>query len=149
MKKIPCQVVGIAGIYALLVTFNLTYALCHPYALALEEKEMSKHLLIMLLISGLLVLPAFATEEKLQAGMVNPGYEEKPPWFKDSFLDIREDVAETAASGKRLILYFYQDGCPYCTKLLKDNFGNREIAQKTQQHFEVIAINMWGDREVT
>jgi thioredoxin-related protein len=88
-------------------------------------------------------------EEKLQAGMVNPGYEEKPPWFKDSFLDIREDLEEATTVGKRLILYFYQDGCPYCTKLLKDNFGNREIAHKTQQHFEVIAINMWGDREVT
>ncbi len=110
---------------------------------------MFKHLLITLCISAFLMIPALAAEEKLQAGMVNPGYEEKPSWFKDSFLDIREDVAEATASGKRLILYFYQDGCPYCSKLLKDNFGNREIAQKTQRYFEVIAINMWGDREVT
>ena len=73
----------------------------------------------------------------------------KPPWFKDSFLDIREDLEEATTVGKRLILCFYQDGCRYCTRLLKNNFGNREIAQKTQQHFEVIAINMWGDREVT
>lgn len=86
---------------------------------------------------------------QLQKGMVNPGYQEKPAWFKASFLDIREDIAEAAADGKRLLLYFYQDGCPYCAKLLNDNFGNRAIAEKTQQSFEVIAINMWGDREVT
>jgi len=83
------------------------------------------------------------------SGGVNPGYEEKPAWFKESFLDIREDIAEADESGKRVMLYFYQDGCPYCAKLLKDNFGNRAIAQKTQQSFDVIAINMWGDREVT
>ena len=81
--------------------------------------------------------------------MVNPGYQDKPAWFKASFLDIREDIAEATADGKRLLLYFYQDGCPYCAKLSNGNFGNRAIAEKTQQSFEVIAINMWGDREVT
>jgi len=87
--------------------------------------------------------------EGLDEGLVNPGYEEKPAWFKESFLDIREDLAEAAAEGKRLLLYFYQDGCPYCTKLLKDNFADQSIAHKTRQGFDVIAINMWGDREVT
>ena len=98
------------------------------------------------------VLPLFAqaaTEGQLQAGFVNPGYHEKPAWFKESFLDLREDIDEAAGEGKRVMLYFYQDGCPYCEKLLKDNFGNRAISEKTQQGFDVIAINMWGDREVT
>ncbi len=87
--------------------------------------------------------------EALGEGMVNPGYEEKPDWFKLSFLDLREDVREASAAGKRVLLYFYQDGCPYCAKLLRDNFGQREIAEKTRSHFDVIAINMWGGREVT
>jgi thioredoxin-related protein len=91
---------------------------------------------------------AQAADESLEQGMVNPGYHEKPSWFKESFLDIREDVSEASDANKRVILYFYQDGCPYCDKLLKDNFADRDIAQKTQKHFEVIAINMWGDREV-
>ena len=85
----------------------------------------------------------------LDKGMVNPGYEEKPDWFKLSFLDIREDVEEAAAEGKRVLLYFYQDGCPYCAKLLRDNFSQRIITEKTKKHFDVIAINMWGDKEVT
>jgi len=91
--------------------------------------------------------PAGAQEE-LKEGMENPGYAEKPKWFKSSFLDIREDIEEAAAEGKRVVLYFYQDGCPYCKKLLEDNYGNREIAEYSQVKFDTIAINMWGDREV-
>ncbi|MGD2117298.1 MAG: thioredoxin fold domain-containing protein [Chromatiales bacterium] len=94
-------------------------------------------------------LLAEQVDESLGAGMVNPGYHDKPGWFKESFLDIREDTQEAAGQGKRLMLYFYQDGCPYCAKLLQDNFGDQNIAATTQQYFDVIAINMWGDREVT
>jgi thioredoxin-related protein len=86
--------------------------------------------------------------DSLSEGMVNPGYHEKPSWFKESFLDIRDDIEEAAALNKRVLLYFYQDGCPYCGKLLQDNFADREISDYSQKHFDVIAINMWGDREV-
>ena len=47
------------------------------------------------------------------------------------------------------MVYYYQDGCPYCKKLLQDNFAQREIAHKTQTYFDVVAINLWGDQEVT
>lgn len=82
-------------------------------------------------------------------GGVNPGYIEPPSWFKASFLDLAEDVAEAQEAGKRVLLYFHQDGCPYCKKLVEQNFGQRRITEKTQKGFEVIAINMWGDKEVT
>ncbi|UCF76714.1 MAG: thioredoxin fold domain-containing protein [Betaproteobacteria bacterium] len=72
-----------------------------------------------------------------------------PRWFKETFLDFREDIAEAAAAGKRLMVYFGQDGCPYCKRLMQVNFGQRDIADKTRQHFNALAINMWGDREVT
>ncbi|NNJ92859.1 MAG: thioredoxin fold domain-containing protein [Gammaproteobacteria bacterium] len=102
-------------------------------------------LLIMLLSFSLF---SAESQEKLSEGMVNPGYHEKPSWFKESFLDIREDIEEATAENKRVLLYFYQDGCPYCGKLLRDNFADREIAAYSQEKFDVIAINMWGDREV-
>ena len=92
---------------------------------------------------------AYAAEDKLGEGMVNPGYHDKPLWFKESFLDIREDINEATDTNKRVLLYFYQDGCPYCGKMLKDNFGDQRIADYSQRYFDVIAINMWGDREVT
>jgi thioredoxin-related protein len=62
----------------------------------------------------------------LDAGMVNPGYAEKPDWFVNSFLDIREDIGDAAAEGKRVLLYFYQDGCPYCKKLLDTNLALKD-----------------------
>jgi thioredoxin-related protein len=89
------------------------------------------------------------TDPSLAEGMVNPGYEEKPEWFANSFLDIRADIQEAAAGNKRLLLYFYQDGCPYCKKLLDTNFALADTVKRTRDHFEVIAINIWGDREVT
>jgi len=93
---------------------------------------------------------AFAAEgETLDEGYVNPGYVEKPQWFKSSFLDLREDVAEAADAGKRVMLYFYQDGCPYCEKLINTNFSQKTIVDKTRKDFDVIAINMWGDNTVT
>jgi len=103
----------------------------------------------LLLLSTAHAATAPGQPTQLETGLVNPGYQEKPEWFKESFLNLRDDVDEAKTANKRVILYFYQDGCPYCTKLLQDNFGNAEITEKTRQHFEVVSINMWGDREVT
>ncbi|MET0019017.1 MAG: thioredoxin fold domain-containing protein [Candidatus Thiodiazotropha sp. 6PLUC1] len=105
-----------------------------------------------LLISLLLmVLPSHGADESsgLDKGLVNPGFHEKPAWFKNSFLDLGEDIEEAAEVGKRVILYFHQDGCPYCAKLLNENFSIKEIVDKTREGFQLVAINMWGDRDVT
>lgn len=72
-----------------------------------------------------------------------------PPWFTESFLDFREDIADAAKEGKRLMVYLGQDGCPYCRQLMVTNFSQREIVDKTRRHFIAIALNIWGDREVT
>jgi thioredoxin-related protein len=90
-----------------------------------------------------------ASETELKPGMVNPGHEEQPDWFKVSFLDLYDDIAEAADNDKRVMVYFFQDGCPYCKKLLEDNFGQREITDKTRKYFDVVTLNIWGDREVT
>ncbi len=110
------------------------------------------HLLLapgLILLAGVLPAAENVNRNSLEPGLVNPGYVEKPAWFKNSFLDIREDIAEAAAEGRRVMLYFYQDGCPYCARLIQDNFAQRHIVEKTRRYFDVIAINMWGDREVT
>lgn len=109
---------------------------------------MKRQLLLLLLLLPSL-LRAASTAAESETGLLNPGHQDKPTWFKESFLDIREDVADAASEGRRVVLYFYQDGCPYCSKLLHDNFGDQLIADKTRQTFDVIALNMWGDREVT
>jgi len=72
-----------------------------------------------------------------------------PRWFAETFLDFREDIADAAKDGKRLMVYFGQDGCPYCRQLMVTNFSQRKIVDKTRRHFVAIALNIWGDREVT
>lgn len=71
-----------------------------------------------------------------------------PDWFKNSFLDFREDIDEAAAGGKRVIILFHQDGCPYCNALVERNLTQRDIEQLLREKFAVVALNMWGDREV-
>ncbi|MGE4635797.1 MAG: thioredoxin fold domain-containing protein [Arenicellales bacterium] len=71
-----------------------------------------------------------------------------PTWFKESFLDFEEDIAQATTEGKRLVLYFWQAGCPYCNALVEHNFTQRDITQTMREHFDLVAINMWGDREI-
>jgi len=72
-----------------------------------------------------------------------------PAWFTETFFDLREDVREAAKEGKRLMLYFGQDGCPYCSALMETNFTQSKILTKMRAHFVAEALNVWGDREVT
>jgi thioredoxin-related protein len=75
--------------------------------------------------------------------------EEPPAWFAESLLFVKEDAAEAAKEGKRVMLYFGQDGCPYCKQLMEVNFRQARIVDKMKKKFVAVAINIWGDREVT
>ncbi len=74
---------------------------------------------------------------------------ENPSWFLDSFLNFKEDLAEASAENKRLLLYFHQEGCPYCDKFIRDNFYDQQISKKIQKYFNLIELDIWGDRLVT
>jgi len=73
-----------------------------------------------------------------------------PDWFKQSFLDLKEDVAEAEQSDKAgIIVLFGQQHCPYCKALITNDFGDAAIAQYTQKYFDVIALDIYGHRPVT
>ena len=71
-----------------------------------------------------------------------------PDWFKQSFLDIQEDINEANSGRRGLIVYFGQSFCPYCKALLTNNWGRRDIVAYTRANFDVIAINTRGSRPV-
>ena len=73
---------------------------------------------------------------------------EYPSWFKESFLEFEADIAEAKASGKRLMVVFHQDGCPYCNELVEKNLSQKDIEETIKKNFDVVAMNIWGDREV-
>ncbi len=73
-----------------------------------------------------------------------------PAWFKQSFLDLPEDLAEARAQGKRgIILYFGQHHCPYCKRLLQVNWGLPGMVSYTREYFDVIPFDIRGQAEVT
>jgi len=72
-----------------------------------------------------------------------------PPWFATSFLDFRDEVADAARAGKRVMIYVGQDGCPYCSKLMTANFSQADIVALARERFVPIALDLWGDRETT
>jgi thioredoxin-related protein len=92
---------------------------------------------------------ALAAAGNALAQVASPHAIDIPPWFATTFLDFREDIDEAAREGKRLLVYFGQDGCPYCALLMANNFSQRQIVDKTRRHFVAIALNIWGDRDVT
>jgi thioredoxin-related protein len=71
-----------------------------------------------------------------------------PDWFKESFLDIGEDVSEAAEQGKHVILFLEMTGCPYCFKMIEENFKHAPYVDFLRERFDVIALNIKGDREV-
>lgn len=74
---------------------------------------------------------------------------EYPDWFKLSFLDLRVDVREAVATGKRgLMVYFGQAHCAYCEALLEINFKDPAIVAYTGKHFDVVPIDIWGNQVV-
>ncbi|MFY9510224.1 MAG: thioredoxin family protein, partial [Rubrivivax sp.] len=88
-----------------------------------------------------------------QGAQPSPHAVDIPRWFSNSLLDFKDEIAEAARDGKRVMVYFGQDGCPYCKALMQASFGAGPVAakitDKTRQHFVAIAINIWGDLEVT
>ena len=107
--------------------------------------------IFLVLITLVLSVPSFAETKKLGkvlgiADVVMPAY------FKDSFLDFREEAAEAADSGKHMLVFADLKGCPYCAQMIKDNFmatekegGNREFIEK---NFDSIHIDIKGSRDV-
>lgn len=71
-----------------------------------------------------------------------------PDWFKTSFLDLSEDNAEAQSAGKRLLVLFTQDFCPYCKALIEKNLTQKTIRDSLDRGFDIVHLNMWGDREV-
>ena len=73
-----------------------------------------------------------------------------PDWFKLSFLDFREDVREVREAGKQgLVVYFGQKYCAYCKQLLERDLEAEDIQAYTREHFDIIGIDIHGDRTVT
>ena len=71
------------------------------------------------------------------------------PWFQETFLDLHEDIAEAAAKGKQLVLFWEQRGCPYCRETHLVNLRIPKVVDYIKTNFHVVQLDLWGSREVT
>ena len=72
-----------------------------------------------------------------------------PDWFNLSFLDLQDSLVEANSNGRGLIIYFERKNCAYCKAQLENNWGSADIVDYTKKNFEVIAIDVRGQKIVT
>lgn len=73
----------------------------------------------------------------------------KTSWMRDTFKDLREDLGEANAEGKRLMVLIEQRGCIYCTKMHNEVFPDPKVAKSITDNYFVVQINLHGDTEIT
>lgn len=93
-------------------------------------------------LAAVMALPVWASE-------VGDDGLHKQPWMRDTFKDLREDLAEANAEGKRLVLFFEQRGCIYCRAMHEEVFSDPKISDYIDTHYFVVQLNLHGDVEVT
>lgn len=74
---------------------------------------------------------------------------ESQPFFKDSFLNLKDDLSEATKNNRILVLFFEQDGCPYCVETHKVVFADKRIVDSIKAKFDMVSLDIWGQREVT
>jgi thioredoxin-related protein len=71
-------------------------------------------------------------------------------FFAQSFGDLPEELAEAREAGKLgLLLFFEQEGCPYCERMLKTILNQPEVQDWYRERFVSIAVDINGDVELT
>ncbi|MGB0844556.1 MAG: thioredoxin family protein [Alphaproteobacteria bacterium] len=70
-------------------------------------------------------------------------------WFHESFMELAEDVVEASDENKRFVLMFEQKSCIYCKRIHTEVLAEPGINKFVKDRFNVLQINLFGDREVT
>ena len=73
----------------------------------------------------------------------------KPDWLRETFKDLREDLAEANAEGKRLLITVEQRGCIYCSKMHEEIFPDPKVDTLIRESYFVVQLNLFGDVDVT
>ena len=68
-------------------------------------------------------------------------------WFKPSFMDLRDDLAEARDGGKQgLMLLFDTEGCAYCKAFQKHTLSDPMIQADVRANFDVVRLGMFERR---
>ena len=71
-----------------------------------------------------------------------------PDWFKQSFLNFKEEAEEARKTGRHVLVFMDLNDCPYCARTLDENFHRGENMEFIRKNFDVIAVNIRGASDV-
>jgi thioredoxin-related protein len=74
--------------------------------------------------------------------------QEVPDWFAETMLDARDEAADAAKQGKRLMLYFWLEGCPSCQRMTSVTFRDAAVIERLKRSFIPVGVNVRGDRDI-
>ncbi|WP_029551898.1 thioredoxin family protein [Thermocrinis jamiesonii] len=70
------------------------------------------------------------------------------PFLKPSFLNLKEDLEDSVREGKYLFIMFHQEGCPFCDKMRRITFQDKDVQNYYTKHFNMVEIDIRGSLEV-
>ncbi len=88
-------------------------------------------------------MPTLPMPEMADDGMV------AQKWLYKGSLDLRKDLAATVKEGRRLVIFWEQKDCLYCKPMYEINLRIPRIVEKITKNFNVVKLDIGGDREVT
>ncbi len=71
-----------------------------------------------------------------------------PKWIIQDKTDINAIIKKAEFQHKMVVLFFDQKDCPWCEKMVRQNFSGSELTKKTKDNFLVVHIDNDGNREV-
>ena len=99
-------------------------------------------------LTGWITAAAFALATPALAEIGDDGLH-IAPWINDTFLDLREDLADANAQGRRLVVIIEQRGCIYCSKKHEEVWIVPDILQMLEEDFYCVRFNRHRSTEVT
>ena len=73
-----------------------------------------------------------------------------PKWFKQSFWDLGDDIAEARAAGKTgILIYTSAVTCTYCIAFIEQSLNDSGIEQRLRKQFDVVGMEVIDDAEIT
>ncbi|MDA0998472.1 MAG: thioredoxin family protein, partial [Proteobacteria bacterium] len=102
-----------------------------------------------LIIGGGIAVAALRPRDAEAAATVGDDGLHVQPWFHQSFLVLKDDLAEATQAGKRFAIFWEQKGCPYCREMHEVNLTDPETSSYIAKNFLCLQLNLWGSRRVT
>lgn len=101
----------------------------------------------LLLLTGLALFLCFPLSPQAETSAATR--DPRAHFFTQSFGDLPEELEGARQAGKiGLMLFFEQEGCPYCDRMMKTILNRPDVQDWYRERFVIIAVDINGDIEL-